>query len=163
MFLFIIAFILFIIGYTVDFPAQDLKVVLYVLSGVAVVIEVIANGVCYYGQIEDIEKIIECEERKVIKKNKATILTAEFIKYLSGKYLDHEKEVFKGLTPDKVSIFAAGYPEVKASDTLLALVKKINELQTSIYDEDLNVANMKKNMRVRSRNLWILPFLMPKE
>jgi hypothetical protein len=160
MFLLAIIIILLSLGYAM--PSEEAKTALYVVTAVGAVIEIIATGVNYYGQIESIERIKECGERQDIQKKKAVILTAEFTKYLSKEYMEHEKGIFADLTPDKVSVYAAQYPEIKASETLTELVKKINSLQTAIYDEDLNVVRIQRQMRVRSRNLWILHFLMPK-
>jgi len=135
-----------------------------VLSAVAVIVVIIGfavSGAAWSGQISDFENIKKFQKVEVIYKTKAEALTAEFAKHLADAYPKHEKDIFDKISPDKVSLYLAKYPELKASETLVALVGHINKLQSAVYDQQIKVEQALKDTRFRLRNPWYFGFMIP--
>lgn len=114
-------------------------------------------------QIEDFEAIKKTREIEDIYKEKAAALTAEFTKHLAEAYPDHEKGIFNKIGPDQVAIYFTKYPALKASETLLELVKRINELQSSVYNQRIEAEKLLAQTRIRLRSPWFFKFMIPKE
>jgi len=137
-----------------------------VLIAIAILVSMIGflvSGAGWAKQISDFEDIKKYKNIEVIYKNKAEALTAEFAKHLAESYPEHEKNIYEKISPDKVYLYFAKYPELKASETLVALVERINKLQTDVYDQQINVEFMLKNTRYRLRNPWLFTFMIPYE
>jgi hypothetical protein len=115
----------------------------------------------YYNQIYDLENIKQIDAVTVILKQKADNLTAEFVTYLSEQYPDLEKEIFKSISPDKVGLYLASYPQIKSSETIMGLVDMINKLQKDYYDQRLLKEVTLRDIRVRLRNPCIITAIIP--
>ncbi len=134
-----------------------------VIACLVIFILVITTGVSYSNQIHDFESITEVKRVEVINQTKADSLTAQFVQHLAKEYPQHEKEVFKNISPVAISVYLAKYPEIKASVTLMALVEKIDQLQSDVYDQQIITEGLLKDIRFRLRNPWILSSFMPTE
>ncbi len=132
-----------------------------VFSIIGAIVNLVANAAMYLGQVENIEKIPEAEARQAIFVEKANALTGEFKMWLGKEYPDVEKEIFKSLTPATISIFAAKFPEIKSSETIMNLVSRISDLQSSIYREKLDIEGSKRRIRITKRNPFILNRIIP--
>ena len=124
---------------------------------------IIASGAGWLEQIDDSENIQKFSKVEAIYRTKAEALTAEFAKYLAETYPKHERDIYGKISPDKVALYAVKYPELKASETLMALVAQINKLQSDVYTQQINAEEARKRMRVRLRNPWLCSFMIPKE
>ncbi len=134
---------------------------MFVISGVGAIGLVISNGVGYTNQISDQARISQYKENAVIYRTKAERLTEQFKGYLAVQYPKYEKSIFKLIKPNTVGVYVVKYPELHASETIMALVSKIQYLQNSVYDQQLNITQAQKDMRVRRSNPWFLGFLFP--
>ena len=112
--------------------------------------------------MNDIESIKKYQDDKKVYIKKAKALTSEFKLYLASTYPDIEKEIFSKLIPEKVGIFAASFPQIKSSETITKLVSMINDLQSNIYTQELNINRIKRNIRARLRNYLNFPWVLPK-
>lgn len=121
----------------------------------------IVTGICWYLQIRDLENIEKFTNCELIYKDKATELTAEFSKYLAQAYPEHEKAIFDSISPNDVEIYLVKYPELRSSDTILALTAEINQLQSDTYDQRLKKEEAKADIRIRLRNPWLMNFVIP--
>ncbi|MFC1756953.1 hypothetical protein ACFLZC_02250 [Patescibacteria group bacterium] len=127
------------------------------------VVGLLASVEGYQCQVRDLEDIVKLKQIEVIYKTKAEALTAEFVKHLAKTYPEHEKDIYEKISPDKVTFYLAKYPELKASDTLITLVSRINELQTDVYNQQIMVEEKSRNIRVRLRSPWLFTFVIPTE
>ena len=135
-----------------------------VISAVAVIVIIfgfVVSGAAWSEQISDFENIKKFQKVEVIYRAKAEALTAEFAKHLADAYPNHEKNIYDKISPDKVSLYLAKYPELRASETLVALVGHINKLQSAVYDQQIQVEQALKNTRFRLRNPWFFTFMIP--
>ena len=135
-----------------------------VISAVAVIVIIfgfVVSGAAWSEQISDFENIKKFQKVEVIYRAKAEALTAEFAKHLADAYPNHEKGIYDKISPDKVNLYLAKYPELRASETLVALVGHINKLQSAVYDQQIQVEQALKNTRFRLRNPWYFGFMIP--
>ena len=131
------------------------------IAVIVVMIGFVVSGVAWSDQISDFENIKKFQKVEVIYRAKAEALTAEFAKHLADAYPNHEKNIYDKISPDKVSLYLAKYPELKASETLVALVGHINKLQSAVYDQQIKVEQALKDTRFRLRNPWFFRFMIP--
>jgi len=64
-------------------------------SIITVCFALIASGVGWAGQVDDIENIKKFQQVEVIYQKKAEALTTEFAKHLADAYPKHEREIFE--------------------------------------------------------------------
>ena len=70
-------------------------------------------------------------------------------------------KIFKNLSSQNVTLLATLFPEIKASDTIKNYCSRINSLQNDVYDQDLKIAELKRAIRVRSRDITRLGLFLP--
>ena len=122
-----------------------------------------ASCIAWTDQISDFENVKKFQKIEAIYQKKANALTVEFAKHLAQTYPEHEKNIYEKISPDKVVMYFAKYPELRTSDTLVALVDHINKLQTDVYNQQIKTEEALKNTRYRLRNPWYLTFMIPSE
>lgn len=154
-------YVLKIRGKKTDYDAGG--IVISVVSLIVIFIGLIVSGAHWVDQISDLEDVRKFRNVEAIYQTKAEVLTVEFAKYLADTYPKHEKDIYDKISPDKVGMYFAKYPELRASETLVALVNRINELQSDVYDQEINVEQALKDIRSRSRNPWFFQFMIPTE
>jgi len=113
-------------------------------------------------QIYDIESVKMYTVNTAILEKKADELTAQFTKDLAEIYPQLEKDIFKSISPDKVGIYLAKYPELQSSKTVMALVENISKLQTDRYNQELAQQGTLRDIRFRLNNPWALSWLIPR-
>lgn len=128
-----------------------------------VAVSVFVTCIAYSTQLSNFEDVKKFKNIEAIYKEKADALTVEFANHLAATYPEHEKEIYSKISPDKVALYFAKYPELKASDTLIELVKRINHLQSDVYDQQIKAEYIQKDIRFRLRNPWIFYWFMPTE
>lgn len=148
-------------GKETDYDAGG--VALIVVAMLVILGAFVGSGVEWALQISDFENIKKFQQIEAIYQAKAEVLTAEFVKHLAETYPEHEKDIYDKISPDKVYLYFVKYPELRASETLVALVDRINKLQSDVYEQQINVAELLKNTRFRPRNPWIFSFMVPTE
>jgi len=134
-----------------------------VATGVLAALTLFVSSVLWMEQVSDFEDLEKFDTNEQIYTAKADALTIVFAGYLAEAYPQHEKAIFDGISPDKVAWYFARYPNLKAADTLTTLVERIGDLQSDVYDQQLQKAQALKNMRFRLRNPWGLSFMIPTE
>ncbi|MFH1667393.1 MAG: hypothetical protein ABH884_00010 [Candidatus Komeilibacteria bacterium] len=112
-------------------------------------------------QYDDFTKIIKYREIKEIYQKKARDLTTEFASYLAERYPEIEKKIFESLSPDKIDFYIATYPQIKSSDTIMDLVKRIDQLQSDVYEQDKKIAEKKAEILYRKLSSWNIRSLIP--
>lgn len=137
--------------------------ILLFFSLVLVATGFLVSGVEWANQISDFEDIKKFQKVEAIYQAKAEMLTTEFAKHLAETYPEHEKDIYDKISPDKVNMYFARYPELRTSETLVALVEHINKLQSDVYNQQINVEQLLKNTRFRRRNPWYYSFMIPTE
>ncbi len=113
----------------------------------------------HLSDIEDLAKFVDIEN---VYTKRAESLTAEFT-VLVNQYLGHEKATFDNMSPEDISVLLVRFPELKASKTILELVAQIRSMQDDVYAQQVERAEISKNIRFRTRNPWILHSFLPKE
>lgn len=129
--------------------------VLLIISGLWLFASFVNNLICYTAQVERFEKIRAGLKRLEISKEKQNNLISEFKIYLADKYPDLEKEIFKLITESKSDVhMILNYPELKSSDTLLALVSQINKLAEEVYNSRHQLEYEYSYVRFYNANQW---------
>jgi hypothetical protein len=102
---------------------------------------------------EDVKKL---QAVSMIYQDKAEMLTGEFVSYLANTYPDLERDIFSSISPEELTVYMVKYPEIKSSETLIALVGQINSLQTDYYDTQIEIEEALAKIRFRKVNPWII-------
>ena len=112
-----------------------------------------------YKQLNDIEKIYEFQNKKVIYEKMAETQLIEFKRYLGEKYPDLERKIFDNLSLTNIDIYLVQYPQIKSSETLIKLTDLINEKTSKVYECDLKIIEYKKNvsLRIKDSKAWCIP------
>ena len=142
----------------------DLTIGLTVVAGLYTIGNGIVQGSAMYDQIADIEKIEENTGKKAIYVQQRDGLVAQATLYLGEKFPEHEKEIFRLIAEKNgeamVNVLAA-MPEIKSAGALKDLVNTIKTLHENVYEQDLRIEKLKRQIRVRSRNPWLLQRVIP--
>jgi len=143
---------------------NGLKFLVYVHGVLAVaclfVLVVLTMSTCS-DQLSDQEEIKRVSEVKIVYQERAESLTKSFSEYLSNQYPKYEKSIFEKIKPSNIDLYLVKYPEIKSSETIIALVKQIRELQDEVYKQSVLKEETLKNMRYRTKNPWILNSFIP--
>ena len=77
------------------------------------------------------------------------------------KYPEYEKEIFDKIKPSELmDFFAVRYPDLKSSETMIVLAKELAELQSRIYDIDLEYNGVVVKILNRQNNRLVYsPFI----
>lgn len=162
MFMIYIALFVFAAGVALRFICNDDEwYVLCFISGIIVFIGVLMTFWSYSNQLDDIEEVKRINQVEQIYRQKAEALTKKFAEYLAEKYPEHEKEIFSKMSPDKIDLYLVKYPEIKASETLMALVAKIERLENQYYEQKILREAYLKEMRFRLVNPWKFHSFIP--
>jgi len=130
----------------------------------AMVCFVVGFGTSLYArsdQIENIENVRMYTAKAAVLEKKANELTTQFAGYLAETYPQFERDIFKQIAPDKVSLYMAKYPELKSSATLTTLVEQISKLQSDRYDQELKKQEVLKDLRFMPKNPWVIRSWIP--
>lgn len=144
-----------------DIKWDEVGSVCYILAVMLVIVMCAVSMASYTGQILDFEEITRLRSVEEIYHKKADALTKEFASYLAEAYPQHEKDVFASMSPDSVGLYMVKYPDLKASDTILALVQQIESLRSDQYDQEIEEQAVLKRIRYRPRNPWIINWFIP--
>lgn len=141
-------------------------IVLSVLAIAYLICNVISFCCSYNNQVYDIEGITESvNKREIFKRQKVELITeAKF--YLGENFMKHEKELFKlisesGKDSKAVVNFLSKFPEIRSVETLKQLVTNIQGLHRNVYNKELEIEELKKQIRVRSRNPYMIRCILP--
>ena len=135
-----------------------------VVAGLFAVGNIIAQLCAMYNQIEDIEKIEERKSDKRIYEAQRDDLVEQATLYLGNKYPEHEKEIFKMITEkgnDALVNVLMTLPDLKSAETLKSLVSTIKKLHSDVYSQDIAINKLKRKIRVRKRNPWLVRAIIP--
>lgn len=113
-------------------------------------------------QKSDFERIIAIEKIEEIYEEKSDVLSQRFATYLLTNYQEYEAGIFQNIKPEDIKIYMVKYPELRTSETILALVEKINQLETDKYNQQIRKENILANVRFRTKNPWIFSSWVPK-
>jgi len=133
-------------------------------AGVLTAILILINCVYRYCQIEDLTNIKALGSKKIIYQKMADTQLAEFKNYLGEVYPNIEKEIFNSLSPENVTAYAIRYPEIKSNETIMELVKLINQKITQVYNCDIRTAEIEARIirRLLDSTIWVIPGLLLK-
>jgi uncharacterized membrane protein len=134
-----------------------------ILAALALVVSVFHTLVTYSAQKYDNEDLIRIQQQTDIYQKRADVLTKQFAHYLADVYPQHEKGIFDKIKPGEVDIYLVKYPELKSSETITQLIKEIRSLQDDYYSQQLERAQILRNMRYRTKSPWVFQFAMPKD
>ena len=115
----------------------------------------------YSDQLSDQEELQKISGVRIVYQQRAESLTKSFSDYLSNQYPKYEKSIFENIKPSNIDLYLVKYPEIKSSETIIALVKQIRELQDAVYKQSILKEEVLKNMRYRTKNPWILNNFIP--
>jgi hypothetical protein len=108
------------------------------------------------------EEVAKIEQFENIYKNRAENLTKQFAHYLAELYPEQEKNIFEKISPKDLDVYLVKYPNLRSSETIVALVKQIRSLEDDYYGQKILKAERLKEMRFRTKNPWVMQWMMPK-
>lgn len=129
-------------------------VVFLLISGVSILVS-------RYSHYDDFQLYYQAEADIEILQERKTNLTAKFSGLLDSKYLEHEAELFQEMSNEDVEMLFTKYPELKANTTLMNLVDKIFRLNDDVYNKQLYMNIIRKDIQMRYKNPAVLPFFLP--
>jgi hypothetical protein len=110
------------------------------------------------GELETCEMTIKNIE--IYKKQKETISSE--IKQELYKYPSFEREIFENISPEQLSLYMVKYPELKSSETMLALTNQLISLQKTIYNNEIKKNLIIKGIKYRNKNKILYSYFMPR-
>lgn len=124
------------------------------------------TGFCisYCEHVKNIEEITERKKKKKIYEKQRDELIQHATLYLGDKFPEHEKELFKLIVEknsEAVVNLLGVFPEIKSGEVLKDLVKRMQRLHGYVYEEELAIEHLKKDIRCRKRNPYILKCILP--
>ena len=135
------------------------------ILGIICVVLIFVTGIEYYAQIKAPFEFDQLNEQEQIYQNKADVVLEELKSYLASAYPEHEREVFENLSRNNanevIDVYFVKYPELKANETFMSLARSTQEMRGKIYEVQLQKAELKKSVRFRPHNPWILNWFIP--
>lgn len=103
------------------------------------------------------EKIITYENKQKVYQERKDVLYLQYSNMLDSNYGSYEKNVFDKMTRSKgkSDINVNIYPEIKYSQTLIALSEKLQALTDNIYDCQLYIENERYWLRQIRYSPWL--------
>jgi hypothetical protein len=144
-----------------DFTFGSAAVICFALSAFLFLGSILFTLIEYSRQINDFENLVMLDEKEIIYEDKSMDLISEFKFYLVDTYPEHEQGIFDKISPDSVRVYLAKYPEIRAIEGVKDLVERIDKLRSEVYAKRIEKAEIKKNIRYRQRDPWILNFIIP--
>jgi len=142
---------------------SECKMIVMSIGGILTCIFLAVQMIKYCGHVDDIETIDKCQADRVVYEEKADKLIKQFELYLGKSYPKHEKALFDQMTPEQVVAYALKYPEIRSSETMSKLCDEINHLTTQIYNCDISINHIKRDLTVRQRTMFLFGVpLLPK-
>ena len=121
---------------------------------------VINTGINYGDQIESFEMLEEQQNVIGLYESKSQHISNQFVKYLTA-YPEFEAGIYDKISPENIDIYMVKYPELKSSETVIALVDNIHVLQTEVYDAKIKIEKIKRDIRYRQVSAWNVNFVIP--
>ncbi len=98
-----------------------------------VCIIIITNMSGYGAYKNDLAKLQTIKAKQEIQLNRTSnVITA--LQNEVSKYLKHEKETYKAISPAEISILLIKYPELQSVKTINVLMEQISTLNSGYYD-----------------------------
>jgi len=110
--------------------------------------------------LSDTEGLAASMETQAVAEDRKKQELAELSEYLIIFYPTYEKEVLEKINKGDIQILLR-FPDLKTNQTVLEYTNRIKELNTDIYTQLNERIAMRKRMRIRRRNPFILNFLLP--
>lgn len=111
----------------------------------------------YTTQIKNIEQLQA--KNYVIQLNESRVnqLTEIISTILLTTASEHEKEVYKSMSSDKITLFAVSYPQLQANTSFMKYCDEMTNLSKELLMQKQEVASMEADIRYFRRNVMI-PF-----
>jgi hypothetical protein len=117
---------------------------------------VLGTAIEFDGQKNDYYDLKKIDGLEAMFKDKAEALTTQFASYLAVSYPQHEKEIFAQISPEKIGVYAAAYPAIKSSETMMALVGEISKLQADRYQQKADRIQKLRDIEYRKHSPWTI-------
>jgi hypothetical protein len=131
-------------------------VICIVFAGVLFIGMAVVFPMSYTDQLTDYNTIKQYQNQKVIYEKKSEVLLPQFKHILLEKYPIYEKDMFDKMTINDYQMYLVKYLELKNIEAVKYMIDNINTNYNSIYDMDLKIEEVKKNIRTRNQNIFII-------
>lgn len=115
--------------------------------------------VAYTNNVNDTQDIFKYQRNEQTYIKRAENLTGQFKSYLAVQYPNYEKSIFKAISPGNVAAYLVKYPELRSSETIVALVNQIRDLNDAVYQQELSISQKLANIGSRQHNIMLIPGL----
>jgi hypothetical protein len=132
-----------------------------IFTGILLFATILVNMIVFSTQKSDYLELVKLQESKVILQAKADTMSKMFSDVLVKNYPQYEKDIFDKMTPEDFKILFVKYPEIKASLTNISYVDRIESLYNDIYNMELEMRKIVKDIRYTFVNPWTINFLTP--
>ena len=130
-------------------------------TAISLMIVIIGSLTYLSEQISDKQRVVQIERQMVITGEKASVLSEEFKRILVTEYQVHESEIFSMIAPRDMRVYLANYPELRLSETVIALVGQMNVLWGEYYERQIEREKVIVELRYRSRSPWVIQSIIP--
>jgi len=132
-----------------------------ILTSLITIMYMTIIGILISQNMSDYQTIIMLDENIKVYEKQRTDISIE-IKFELSKYPEFEKEIFKNISPKNMSIYFVKYPELKSSETIMALSSELIKLQKTIFEQQINKNQVIKNIKHRNCNKFAYTIFMPR-
>ena len=133
-----------------------------VFFGIFIIIITIANFATDSSQLSDFEKLRTIDKQIELYQEKTEELTCTFTTLLAEQYPNHEKGIFKTISPEKIDLYFVKYPEIKSAQTFVDLANKIKEMNDELYSFRIKRTTISNKIRFNLVNPWVFKSFISK-
>jgi hypothetical protein len=134
------------------------------IGGIVTIIIGINFLIAYSVQRSNFNDLQNLVEQRSIYEQKMTNMTAQYKEVLVNDYTSYEKGIFGDMKPEdasKLQTLLSVYPQLKASVTVSAYAENIKALNDDIYNTDIEIRKMVKEIRWNYQTPWVITSFMP--
>ncbi|PIR93608.1 hypothetical protein COT97_05735 [Candidatus Falkowbacteria bacterium CG10_big_fil_rev_8_21_14_0_10_39_11] len=134
---------------------------LFALALLVLTVSLLVSGFGRLSQIEDQENLKFAVQAERIYTEQANEILTQAKSALVDRYPQYEKDLMTGQKPANFLQQLMSYPEFRASETISMYVDMYSNLWANVYSTREVAAELRRNIRYRSRNPFYMGFLMP--
>lgn len=153
-----LALVLVVLG--VVFDSEDCAIFGLIAAVPIAAIGLLVSVVGYTHQVNNYAQIAQYKANQQIYVKKSQTLTREFTNLLAVRYPNLEKSVYVKFASNPNLVFTM-FPQLRSADTFTTLANEIGQLQSNVYDQELNITKAQKDITVRKRNPWLVTWILP--
>lgn len=145
--------IFFAIAYEQDwFDVEHLYIVGITTCAACAILQIIVGFGWYGGALADLNKLRVLDEKILIVEKQQDELVRDILAE-AEKYVSHEANVFKDIKPNNVQLLLTMYPQLRASETIMAGIDAISKYGEQKYKFQLDAQDLKAGINTYKQHI----------